>query len=127
MKHKETIPLRQEVPGGEDAKILLHACCAPCSGAIIEFMLREGLRPTVFYSNANIFPLQEYEIRRDECRRWCETNGLPFLEDDYDSLPGRSLPGGSNRPRSAARVACNVSATAWSGRPATPRRTAMTS
>lgn len=84
MKHKERLSLRQEVPGGEDAKILLHACCAPCSGAIIEFMLREGLRPTVFYSNANISPLQEYEIRRDECRRWCETNGLPFIEDEYD-------------------------------------------
>ena len=84
MKHRDAIPLRQEVPGGEDAKILLHACCAPCSGAIIEFMIREGLRPTVFFSNANIFPLKEYEIRRDECRRWCETNGLAFIDDDYD-------------------------------------------
>lgn len=84
MKHKERIPLRQEVPGGEDAKILLHACCAPCSGAIIEYMVREGLRPTVFFSNANIFPLKEYEIRRDECRRWCEANGLVFIDDDYD-------------------------------------------
>ncbi|MBQ1647944.1 MAG: epoxyqueuosine reductase QueH, partial [Bacteroidales bacterium] len=28
-------------------KILLHVCCAPCSGAIIEKMVAEGLRPTL--------------------------------------------------------------------------------
>lgn len=64
--------------------VLLHACCAPCSGAIIETMLSEGLSPTVFYSNSNIYPVAEYERRRDECRRYCDLMSVPFVEDEYD-------------------------------------------
>ena len=75
--------LHKEVLEGE-TKVLLHACCAPCSGAILECMLREGLTPVIFYSNSNIYPSEEYDIRRDECRRWAETNGVGFVEDDYD-------------------------------------------
>lgn len=67
-----------------ETKVLLHACCAPCSGAILECMLAHGLTPVIFYSNSNIFPSEEYTIRRDECRRWAETNGVEFIEDDYD-------------------------------------------
>lgn len=91
MKHLSPISLREEVPGGADARILLHACCAPCSGAIIEFMLQQGLRPAVFFSNANIYPLEEYELRRDECRRWCLQNGLDFIDDDYDHAAWRPV------------------------------------
>ena len=91
MKHLSPISLREEVPGGADARILLHACCAPCSGAIIEFMLQQGLRPAVFFSNANIYPLEEYVLRRDECRRWCLQNGLDFIDDDYDHAAWRPV------------------------------------
>ena len=75
--------LHKEVLEGE-TRVLLHACCAPCSGAILECMLREGLTPVIFYSNSNIYPSEEYFIRRDECRRWAQTNGIEFVEDDYD-------------------------------------------
>ncbi|MBR4730226.1 MAG: epoxyqueuosine reductase QueH, partial [Prevotella sp.] len=37
-------------------EVLLHACCAPCSSAIVEWMLANGVRPTIFYYNPNIFP-----------------------------------------------------------------------
>jgi len=37
-------------------KILLHSCCAPCSGAILEWMMANGYEPTVYYYNPNIFP-----------------------------------------------------------------------
>lgn len=63
--------------------ILLHACCAPCSGAIIECMKANGLRPSLFYSNSNIFPLEEYEHRRSECERFCAEMDIPFIEDPY--------------------------------------------
>ena len=43
-------------------EVLLHACCAPCSSAIVEWMLAHDVRPTIFYYNPNIFPLEEYEI-----------------------------------------------------------------
>mgnify|MGYP001051487495 FL=1 len=52
-----------EVPGGAD-KVLLHTCCAPCSSAIIECLLNHGIRPTIYYCNPNIYPLEEYNIVR---------------------------------------------------------------
>jgi len=75
--------IKIEVPGGE-TKVLLHACCAPCSGAIIECMIRNGIRPTIFYSNSNITPISEYEIRRDECIRYAKANNLEIVDDNYD-------------------------------------------
>lgn len=74
--------LALEVPGGYD-RILLHSCCAPCSGAIIECMLQNGLRPTVFFSNSNIFPRDEYELRRQEIVRYAAEFGLEVVDDDY--------------------------------------------
>jgi len=65
-------------------RILLHTCCAPCSSAILEWMLKEGLHPVVFYSNSNIFPKAEYDHRRDECLRWCSQLGVEMVEDTYD-------------------------------------------
>lgn len=64
-------------------RLLLHACCAPCSGAIIEWLVGQGLRPTFFFSNSNIVPREEYEHRRDECRSYAQSYGLDFVEDDY--------------------------------------------
>ena len=68
----------------EGRRVLLHACCAPCSSAIVECMLRNKMEPTVFFSNSNIYPLQEYEIRKHELIRFLKEQGVPFLEDEYD-------------------------------------------
>ena len=64
--------------------VLLHACCAPCSSAIVEWMLSQGIRPTVFYYNPNIYPYEEYAARRDESRRHASLLGLPWVEGRYD-------------------------------------------
>ena len=50
--------LRIETPNGEKDKVLLHSCCAPCSSAIIECMVANGIRPTVYYYNPNIYPFE---------------------------------------------------------------------
>lgn len=71
------------VPQGAE-RLLLHACCAPCSGAIVEWMLANGLRPTIFYFNPNIFPRSEYDIRKEESKRHAAMLGLPFVDGDYD-------------------------------------------
>jgi len=65
-------------------EVLLHACCAPCSSAIVEWMLANGVRPTIFYYNPNIFPREEYEIRKDESKRHAESLGLTWIDGDYD-------------------------------------------
>ena len=75
--------LKLEVPGGEPG-VLLHSCCAPCSGAVLECLLANGIRPVVFFSNSNITPYSEYELRRAELARYCESLGVTMIDDDYD-------------------------------------------
>ena len=73
----------REVPGGA-RQILLHACCAPCSSAIVEYLMQGGVEPVIFYSNSNIWPREEYEHRRDECARYAQFWDVRMVEDDYD-------------------------------------------
>ncbi|MDR1356197.1 MAG: epoxyqueuosine reductase QueH [Tannerellaceae bacterium] len=64
--------------------LLLHTCCAPCSAAILEWMLANDIRPTLFYFNPNISPRAEYEIRKKECIRHASALGLEIIDGDYD-------------------------------------------
>jgi predicted adenine nucleotide alpha hydrolase (AANH) superfamily ATPase len=82
MKQKY-LNLKMEVPGGEKS-VLLHACCAPCSTAIVECLLEHHIRPTLFYYNPNIFPDEEYKKRKAECLRHTQMLGLDFVDADYD-------------------------------------------
>lgn len=70
------------VPGGATT-ILLHTCCAPCSSAIIECLMKNGVTPVIYYSNPNIYPLEEYLIRKNECTRYAASLGLTIIDDDY--------------------------------------------
>ena len=71
------------VPEGV-GEVLLHACCAPCSSAIVEWMLAHGVRPTIFYFNPNIWPREEYEVRKHESKRHAVRLGLRWIDGDYD-------------------------------------------
>ncbi|MBQ7634291.1 MAG: epoxyqueuosine reductase QueH [Bacteroidaceae bacterium] len=64
--------------------VLLHACCAPCSSAIVEWLVANGVRPHVFYYNPNIYPLEEYDIRKNESKRHAESLGLCWTDGDYN-------------------------------------------
>ncbi len=72
-----------EVPEGKQ-KILLHCCCAPCSGAVVECMVQNGLKPALFFSNSNIVPKEEYDLRRGELERYARSFGLEVIDDEYD-------------------------------------------
>ena len=72
-----------EVPEG-CTEVLLHACCAPCSSAIVEWLMANGVRPTIFYYNPNIWPREEYEIRKQESKRHAEGLGIRWIDSDYD-------------------------------------------
>ena len=65
-------------------EVLLHACCAPCSSAIVEWMLAHDVKPTIFYYNPNIYPREEYEIRKNESKRHAESLGVQWIDGDYD-------------------------------------------
>ena len=79
MKRKDTF----EAPMGETT-VLLHTCCAPCSSAIIEAMMQNGITPIIYYCNPNIYPQEEYEIRKEECTRYAQALGLEIIDADYD-------------------------------------------
>jgi predicted adenine nucleotide alpha hydrolase (AANH) superfamily ATPase len=72
-----------EVPENE-TKILLHSCCAPCSGEVIEAMVKSGLDLTIYFYNPNIHPLKEYEIRKNENKRYADKLNIEFIDADYD-------------------------------------------
>ena len=72
-----------EAPMGE-TRVLLHTCCAPCSSAIIEAMLKNGITPVIYYCNPNIYPHEEYMIRKEECTRYAQALGLDIIDADYD-------------------------------------------
>jgi len=63
--------------------VLLHSCCAPCSAAIIEWLLATGIRPVLFYFNPNIFPAAEYEIRKAEITRYALSQEVEVIDGDY--------------------------------------------
>lgn len=76
---RQPLPL----PKGHN-KVLLHSCCAPCSGEVMEAMLASGIDYTIFFYNPNIHPLKEYELRKEENIRFAEQFGVPFVDADYD-------------------------------------------
>ena len=80
---KTQVNIKLEPPQG-CSKVLLHSCCAPCSGAILECMVQNGIRPAIFFSNSNIVPRDEYELRKQEIVRYAESMGLTVIDDDYD-------------------------------------------
>ena len=95
--------LKIEVPGGA-RRVLLHACCAPCCGAIVECLQENGIEPVIFFSNSNIYPLSEYEHRRAECERWAAARGVVFVGDEYDHAAWReAVLGLENEPERGRR------------------------
>ncbi len=69
-------------------KILMHACCAPCTTASLEEILEmtKG-EVTMFFYNPNISPKSEYEKRFDELKRYLnERYGekVPLIKGEYD-------------------------------------------
>jgi predicted adenine nucleotide alpha hydrolase (AANH) superfamily ATPase len=72
-----------QAPMGETT-VLLHTCCAPCSSAIIEALLQNGITPIIYYCNPNIYPQEEYDIRKNECTRYAQSLGLEIIDADYD-------------------------------------------
>ena len=65
-------------------KLLLHACCAPCSVYCVDTLRKEGIEPTMYWFNPNIHPFKEYVARRDCFKDFCEKQNLKcIIEDNY--------------------------------------------
>lgn len=68
-------------------KLLLHACCAPCSSYVLEY-LSEYFDITVYFYNPNITELAEYEKRKSELKRLIHEypfkNEIKVIDGDYE-------------------------------------------
>ena len=66
-------------------RLLIHACCAPCSSYVLEY-LKEIFDITLFFYNPNISPESEFEMRFKELKRLNEEtrSGADILKGDYD-------------------------------------------
>ena len=65
-------------------KLLLHSCCAPCSGEVMEAIIASEIEFSVFFYNPNIHPKKEYDLRKEENIRFAEKHNIPFIDADYD-------------------------------------------
>lgn len=67
-----------------ETKLLLHSCCAPCSGEVMEALIASGIDFTIYFYNPNIHPVKEYELRKQENIEFAEKHNIPFVDADYD-------------------------------------------
>jgi len=87
-------------------KILLHCCCAPCSSSSIERLLEDEYSITLFYSNSNIFPQDEFDKRLVHLEKLARIYGLDLVVDNYDHEAWKKAVAGlENEPEKGRRCA----------------------
>lgn len=68
--------------------LLLHSCCAPCSSHTI-LLLKEYFDLTIYYSNDNIYPKHEFDIRLEEQINFAKMHNINVIsdynEDDFNN------------------------------------------
>ena len=82
-------------------KIMLHACCGPCSLEPIRMLKDEGFDPVICWANNNIQPASEYDLRLDTIRSWAAGEGIEIVELPYEAEDWERLvaPNGFDRPK----------------------------
>ena len=82
-------------------RLLLHACCAPCSLEPVRLLVEEGFAPTICWANPNIQPMAEHDKRIDELRAWTADNDIPLIEaaDDRERWDASVALLGADRQR----------------------------
>lgn len=68
----------------EQNKILLHACCAICSGYPITLLKDMGYSVVVYFYNPNIYPEAEYQRRLEAQRILCKSLNCELIEGEYN-------------------------------------------
>lgn len=73
---------------GKKPRLMLHACCAPCSSHTLLFLYRH-FDITVYFCNPNIAPEEEYLYRKSELKRLISELGLEVtvIDEDYNPAP----------------------------------------
>ncbi|MBQ7885095.1 MAG: epoxyqueuosine reductase QueH [Clostridia bacterium] len=86
-------------------KLLLHSCCAPCSSAVLTRVC-EHFDVTVVYYNPNIFPQEEYLLRKNEQIKLLKKLNVNFLDCEYNYFDFKNFVAGlEDEPEGGKR--CN--------------------
>ena len=109
-REMEAVLTRLVPAEGQKPRLLLHACCGPCSSAVLE-QLCPYFEITVLYYNPNIWPPAEYRRREEELERFvaeAHPLGVKVVEDRYDPQEFYDAARGlENEPERGARcTAC---------------------
>lgn len=64
-------------------KILLHACCAPCSVSVVEWLKKASFEPTIFWFNPNINPFVEFKMRKQALEQFAKSQELEFVDGGH--------------------------------------------
>lgn len=84
----------------ERVPLLLHACCGPCSLEPVRILREEGFEPTICWSNPNIQPVAEHELRLSTLQKWATEVAhvdVVVAGDDRDAWERRVAPHGFDR------------------------------
>lgn len=66
-------------------KVLLHSCCAICSGHAIKHLRELGYEPVSYFFNPNIYPSAEYSKRLEAHKRLCHALDCELIVEEYTS------------------------------------------
>lgn len=66
-------------------KVLLHACCATCSGYPIEKLRELGYEPVLYFFNPNIFPPEEFDKRLNELIKYAKKKEVELIVEKQDA------------------------------------------
>lgn len=84
--------------------IVLHACCAICSGYPVSYLKDTGYQIVVYFYNPNIYPLDEYQRRLEAERTLCKAFDVELVEALYDPESFyKAAQGLENEPEKGAR------------------------
>ncbi len=79
--------IEEMTKGGKRPRLLLQSCCGPCSSYVLEYLTR-FFDVTVFFSNSNIYPKEEFDKRLMTQREVTEKLKTPYpvglAMDEYD-------------------------------------------
>lgn len=68
---------------GKSKKVLIHTCCAICSGHPIKTLRELGYEPVAYFFNPNVYPESEYKKRLDAQKKLCKLLNCELIVEDY--------------------------------------------
>ena len=99
----------KNIKNNETPKLLLHACCAPCSSYCLEY-LSKYFNIIIYFFNPNISKKEEYEYRLNEEKRLISLmefkNPVTIVESTYNPKEFfEAVKGLENEPEGGKRCA----------------------